>query len=269
MADSDRSDLTSAVREYWDAHTLGKQYVKDPGIPPGTPEYFAHVRAWMNPYKFPEIMPRIERAAARLRGRHLLEVGCGMGFDSVELMKRGVRVTATDLTPNAVELARRHFEIAGVQPVEVGTENVLELSYPDATFDGVWACGVLHHTGDVPMAVREIGRVLRPGGVAFLSHFYRRPSWMHFLSRAGRENIEFSDADPPVTEFLRESEILASLEGFIVEEAIRDHYRALPIARTGVKALLYKTVFRPCWNLLPAALARTFAYKFSVIARKP
>ena len=74
----------------------------DQSIKPGTPEFFAHIRPWMNPYKFPWIMDRIERESKLLKGKHLLEIGCGMGYDSLEFLKRGVRVTATDLTPNAV-----------------------------------------------------------------------------------------------------------------------------------------------------------------------
>ena len=75
----------SAVRDYWDSHTLGLQYVRDNSLVVGSPEFFAHIRPWMNPYKFPWIMARIEREAAQLQGCHLLEIGCGMGFDSLEI----------------------------------------------------------------------------------------------------------------------------------------------------------------------------------------
>ncbi|MEJ2080228.1 MAG: hypothetical protein P8Z74_19890 [Acidobacteriota bacterium] len=51
-----------------------------------TPEFFEHIRPWMNPYKFPWIMERIEKEAAILKGKHLLEIGCGMGYDSLEFL---------------------------------------------------------------------------------------------------------------------------------------------------------------------------------------
>jgi 2-polyprenyl-3-methyl-5-hydroxy-6-metoxy-1,4-benzoquinol methylase len=266
MNDTDRS--VSGIRSYWDVHTLGLQYVQDDRIEIGKPEFFAHVRPWMNPFKFPWIMTRIDAEAARLEGKHLLEIGCGLGFDSLEFLKRGVRVTATDLTPAAVELARRHFEIEGVQPEAVREENVLNLSFADETFDGVWANGVLHHTGDTPGAIREIRRVLKPGGRIVVSHFYRVPSWMYVVSKLGRENIEFKEKDPPVIDFLTEQEILAMFEGFEIEEQTRDHYRALPTARRGYKAAAYHWCFRPVYNLLPKPIAEWFAYKFSVTAVK-
>jgi len=258
----------SAVRGYWNSHPLGLQYVTDENIEVGSAEFFAHIRPWMNPYKFPWIMKRIEREATVLKGKHLLEVGCGMGYDSLELLKRGVRVTATDLTPSAVELTRRHFEIEGVQAEDVRTANVLDLPFGDNTYDSVWANGVLHATGDTVRAIREVRRVLKPGGRAIISHFYRKPSWMYLLHRLGRENIEYKEEDPPVNEFLTENEILAMFEGFVIVEAVQEHYRALPVCRGGLKATLYKYAFKPVYNLIPEPIAMRLAYKYSVTATK-
>ena len=254
-------DTVSAVHDYWDARTLGLQYVTDRGLEVGSREFFAHIRPWMNPYKFPWIMERIEREAAILEGKHLLEVGCGMGYDSLELLKRGVRVTATDLTPSAVELTRRHFQIEGVQAEDVRTANVLDLPYEDGSFDAVWANGVLHATGDTARAIRETHRVLRRGGRTIISHFYRKPSWMYVLHRWGRENIEHKEDDPPVNEFLTEGEILAMFEGFEIVEAVQEHYRALPVRRSGLKAASYTYGFKPMYHQIPESLAKRFAYK--------
>jgi len=51
--------------------------------------------------------------------------------------------------------------------------------------------------------------VLKPGGRAVISHFYRQPSWLYGLSLLGRESIRLTEADPPVNEFLTEKETLA------------------------------------------------------------
>lgn len=257
-----------SVKNYWNLHTLGLQYVKNQDLDVGSPEFFEHIRPWMNPYKFPDVMPRIDRVAPRLKGKHILEIGCGMGFDSVELMKRGVRVTATDLTPAAVEVAQRHYDAKGLSAEEVRVANVLDLDFPDENFDGVYAIGVVHHTGNTPQAIREIHRVLKPGGLAVISHIYRRPSFFHMLSKFGRENIEFKEEDAPVIDFFTEEEVMKMLPGFTVEEMTQDHYRALPVARTGLKAALYTYGFKPVYNLLPESTAKRFAHKISFIARK-
>lgn len=261
------SDAAS-VRRYWDARPLGTQYVADPSVEVGSPEFFAHIRPWMNPFKFPWIMDRIDREAAILADRHLLELGCGMGFDSVELLKRGVRVTATDLTPRAVELARRHFELESLSPEAVRVENAFDLSFDDETFDAVWANGVIHETGDPERAMTEVYRVLKPGGRAIISHFYRRPSWMYLVYRLGRENIEHPDEDPPVRQFLTERQIEHLFRSFEIESTAREHERALPVFRRGPKAALYTWIFRPLYNLLPRRVAEAFAYKYSVTAVK-
>lgn len=263
-----QQEVVSAVRSYWDTHTLGMQYVTDRTLAPGTPEFFAHIRPWMNPFKFPWIMERIEREAAQLQGKHLLEIGCGMGYDSLEFLKRGVRVTATDLTPNAVRLTKRHFEVENVHAESVHTENALSLSFRDGTFDAVWSNGVLHATGDTRRAIAEARRVLKPGGRAIISHFYRKPSWMYTLYRWGREPIEHGTEDPPVNEFYRDEQILDFFQGFHVEEAVREHHRAIPVAKTGTKAALYKFAFAPVYNRLPEPIALKFAYKLSVTAVK-
>ena len=73
---------------------------------------------------------------------------------------------------------------------------------------------------------------------------------MHLLSRLGRENIEYKEEDPPVTDFYTESEILDMFDGYSVEETANEHYRALPIARSGLKANLYNMAFKPVYNLV-------------------
>jgi ubiquinone/menaquinone biosynthesis C-methylase UbiE len=267
MDDSLHSTVT-AIHDYWNVRTLGLQYVTDKELEVGSPQFFAHIRPWMTPFKFAWIMERIEREAALLKGKHLLEIGCGMGYDSLEFLKRGVRVTATDLTDNAAALARRHFDLEGVQAEAVRTANALDLPFADETFDAVWANGVLHATGDTRRAIQEARRVLKPGGRAIISHFYRKPSWMYLLHRYGRENIEHTDADPPVNDFYTEKEILAMFDGFEIVEAVPEHYRALPVCRSGVKAALYRYGFRPLYNAIPESIAKKFAYKLSVISIK-
>ena len=256
------------VHDYWNTHTLGFQYVTDPSIKPGTAEFFTHIRPWMNPFKFPWIMDRIERESKILKGKHLLEIGCGMGYDSLEFLKRGVQVTATDLTPNAVKMTRQHFEVEKVKAEDVRTANALDLPFDDNTFDAVWSNGVLHATGDTRRAIQETRRVLKPGGRAIISHFYRKPSWMYLLHRLGRENIEYKEEDPPVNEFYTDAEVLDFFKEYEVIEAVHEHERLLPVRRDGIKAFLYTNILKPAYNILPSPIALKFAYKISVTAIK-
>jgi len=91
---------------------------------------------------------------------------------------------------------------------------------------------------------------------------------MYLLHHIDRENIEYKEEDPPVNEFYTESEILDMFQGFQVVEAAQEHYRALPVRRSGLKASLYTYIFMPTYNLVPKSIAKRFAYKLSVTGIK-
>ena len=77
-------------------------------------------------------------------------------------------------------MVRHRWRLAGGEDAErrIVQGSVLELPFEAARFDYVFTIGCLHHTGDLPRAVREVERVLRPGGTAVVMlynlHSYRR-----------------------------------------------------------------------------------------------
>jgi ubiquinone/menaquinone biosynthesis C-methylase UbiE len=257
------------IAMYWDRHPQGTQFLGDADVELGSREFFDRVQPYMDCCRFPYIMARIEREAAALKGKQLLEIGCGLGFDAVAFMRRGVRVTATDLTATNVALAKRHFELAGVRPEAVDVQDVFELSYADATFDAVYSIGVLVHSGAPRRALKEIHRVLKPGGRAIMCHFYRRPSLFHALSWLGGVDVVASGKSaPPLTDFFSEPDVRAIFAGFETVEIEREHYRLIPSVRKGFQSTLYTYGLRPVYNSLPEALVKRWANKLSVIATK-
>jgi 2-polyprenyl-3-methyl-5-hydroxy-6-metoxy-1,4-benzoquinol methylase len=104
-----------------------------------------------------------------LRGREVLEYGCGLGMLSTLLALSGARVTAFDLSPASIEVARRRAELHGVaDAIEFDVAAGESLPYADESFDVVVGKAVLHHL-DVKLAGPELHRVLRPGGRAAFS----------------------------------------------------------------------------------------------------
>jgi ubiquinone/menaquinone biosynthesis C-methylase UbiE len=95
----------------------------------------------------------------------VLEVGCGTGFFTLNLMLAGVIGTAhvTDISPGMVRVAERNAAELGLR-VEGRVADAERLPYDDASFDLVVGHAVLHHVPDVELALREVLRVLRPGG---------------------------------------------------------------------------------------------------------
>jgi ubiquinone/menaquinone biosynthesis C-methylase UbiE len=95
-----------------------------------------------------------------------LEIGAGTGFFTLNLALAGVLrgpCTVTDLSPGMVRAAQRNADVVGV-PVRGEVADVEALPFDDASFDVVVGHAVLHHIPDVEQALREVVRVLRPGG---------------------------------------------------------------------------------------------------------
>jgi ubiquinone/menaquinone biosynthesis C-methylase UbiE len=94
-----------------------------------------------------------------------LELGCGTGFFSLNLKLAGVidHAQVTDLSPGMVEVAQRNARALGFE-VEGRVADAERLPYDDDSFDLVVGHAVLHHIPDVEQALREVLRVLKPGG---------------------------------------------------------------------------------------------------------
>jgi ubiquinone/menaquinone biosynthesis C-methylase UbiE len=120
-------------------------------------------------------------------GLKVLDVGCGQGTDLYRYAASRAEATGIDLTPRHVELARAHLAAMGVTG-EVIHGDAEALPFPDATFDRVSSNGVLHHTPDMPAALREIRRVLKPGGRATII-VYHRESTYFWITKILREGI--------------------------------------------------------------------------------
>ncbi len=102
-----------------------------------------------------------------LRSKQILECGCGAGFLSVFLAKRGALVKAVDLSPRYVSIAKRLARENDVEGFIEVKEGMLEnLAYPGESFDIIVGTRILHHVAIEPTA-QDLFRVLKPGGVAF------------------------------------------------------------------------------------------------------
>lgn len=170
------------VRRFWEDHVNNEYFTRRER---GSPEYFREIerRRYRHHYHLP---PLFERMAERGRGRRLLEVGCGIGIDTLRLARLGFgEVVGVDLTEVAVEVAAERARREGLEGVRFEVADAETLPFEEGSFDLVYSFGVLHHTPGIERAVAEVHRVLAPGGTAHVMLYHSR-SLVNLVHRALR-----------------------------------------------------------------------------------
>lgn len=154
------------IKQYWQEHPLYGYELKDIG----TEDFFNEL----------EKIKRgdVERFSTgywgfdRFKDKLVLDVGCGPGWLTVNYAINGAKVYAVDLTPMAVSLTKDFLRYKGVS-ANVSEGNAEGLIFKDNFFNLIVASGVLHHTRDIFGAMKEVYRVLKPGGEAKIT-LYRK-----------------------------------------------------------------------------------------------
>ena len=111
----------------------------------------------------------VRAAAARIpAGADVLDCAAGTGAFSMAAAPRAARVLCTDLSPTMLDRARSKAEQLGLGNISFATRDLLNLEDPDGAYGAVVAANVLHLLPEPRDAVRELWRVVRPGGVLLL-----------------------------------------------------------------------------------------------------
>jgi len=172
-----RTPVTAQLHEvqtFWDANPCGSATV---GAERGTLEFFLEYerhRYATEPY----ILELLD--LQDVRGKRVVEIGCGMGTDGTRFTRAGAIYTGVDLTAAGARLTQRNHVLRGL-PARVINGSVEELAIASDSVDLVYSHGVIHHTPRIERAVDEIRRILRPGGRVHLM-LYHRDSFNYFVS---------------------------------------------------------------------------------------
>lgn len=245
------SQSLDEVRNYWEWYMERTQV---PGQEFGSKGYFDSIRVdHERAYGYANELLDL----SRLRGRSLLELGCGIGLDTVEFARHGAEVTAVDASPMALDLARKNLEQSGLQArLEYG--NAEGLDFEADSFDFVVARGILMFTPDDLRIVDEIHRVLTPGGEA-QALLHKRLSWYVLLARATGTNLVHEDGDPPINRLYSEADVRRMFDRFSSHQT---SYGRFPYAtrRTGLFAQAFNRIFVLSTRALPSALLHSLGY---------
>jgi len=222
------------VREYWNNRPCNLRHSP---APVGSREYFDQVEA--RKYLVEAHIPGFAEFP-RWNGKRVLEIGCGLGTDTMNFARAGARVTAVDLSSRSLDLARQRARVFGlehrIQFIEADAERLSEFVEP-AHYDLVYSFGVIHHTPRPERVWQQIRRYYTGDATTFKMMVYYRWAWKVWailfreahgafwqLDRAVARNSE-AQTGCPVTYTYTRSSVRRVLEaaGFAVEDVFVDH----------------------------------------------
>jgi ubiquinone/menaquinone biosynthesis C-methylase UbiE len=221
------------VKEFWDRRPCN---IRHSPKPVGTREYFDEVEA--RKYFVEPHIPRFAQFE-RWRGKKVLEIGCGIGTDTINFARHGAWVTAVELSERSLEIAQKRAEVYGLSDrIRFYLGNAEELSrfVPVEPYDLIYSFGVIHHTPHPERVIAEM-RHYALSGTTVKVMVYHRYSWkvLWILLTYGKGQFwrlaelvaQYSEAQTgcPVTYTFTKREIRDLLErhGFRVTEIWVDH----------------------------------------------
>src|SRR5215472_2664546 len=132
-----------------------------------------------------------------VRGKTVLDLGCGHGENIVPLVVRGARVIGIDISPELVAIARQRLRDTSLEAtVSVGT--AYETGLPDESVDVIFCMSLIHHL-DIKIARDEMWRVLRRGGVVILKEPVRFSKTYALLRSLMPAHEDVSEFEHPLT----------------------------------------------------------------------
>jgi 2-polyprenyl-3-methyl-5-hydroxy-6-metoxy-1,4-benzoquinol methylase len=222
-----------AVRDYWNRRPCN---IRHSAQPVGSKEYFDEVEA----RKY-VVEPHIPGFAdfARWRGKNVLEIGCGIGTDTINFARKGAQVTVAELSDESMKVAQQRADVFGLDDrISFRNGNAEELTsfVPVEPQDLVYSFGVIHHSPHPERILEQATRYVRPGSTLKVM-VYNRRSWkvLWMVLKYGKGNFrrtrrliaEHSEAQfgSPVTYAYTKRELVALLarHGFRTTDVFVDH----------------------------------------------
>lgn len=228
MSGFDRVPIET-VREFWDNRPCNLRHSP---APVGTREYFDQVEA-----RRYFVEPHIPGFAdfPRWRGKEVLEIGCGLGTESINFVRAGARLTIVELSPRSLELCRQRFDVYGLDATfhEGNVERLGDVLAP-RKFDLIWSFGVLHHTPSPVAAIAALRPFLSDDGelrimlyskVSYKLFWIMRETGVWDLSQMDTLVAKHSEAQTgcPVTYTYTFDGVAALLDGFEILDIRKDH----------------------------------------------
>jgi len=162
------------VKDYWNRRPCNIRHSQSEI---GTKEYFEQVEA--RKYLVEPHIPAFAEFE-KWRGKKVLEIGCGIGTDTINFARAGAEVTAVDLSSESINLARKRAEVFNLADkinfYEVNAEKLSDF-IPSQKYDLIYSFGVIHHSPHPGEIIRQIKENFVEKGSTLKLMVYNRDSW--------------------------------------------------------------------------------------------
>jgi ubiquinone/menaquinone biosynthesis C-methylase UbiE len=250
------------VQSYWNARPCN---IRHSTRPVGTKEYFDEVEK--RKYFVEPHIPGFAQFE-RWKGKRVLEVGCGIGTDTINFAKAGALVTAVDLSNESLKLAQQRAKVFGLEDsVTFYQANAEDLgaSVPVNSYDLVYSFGVIHHTPNPSGAIAQIKRYMTPSSELRIM-LYAKNSWKNIMIESGFDQPEAQRGCPIAFTFTQQ-EVRDLLEGFQILDIRQDHIFPFVIE----KYVKYEYEIAPWFSAMPkhmfAALEKSLGWHILITAQ--
>jgi 2-polyprenyl-3-methyl-5-hydroxy-6-metoxy-1,4-benzoquinol methylase len=265
------------VSDYWNSRPCN---IRHSSQPVGTQEYFDEVEA--RKYFVEPHIPGFANFSL-WKGKKVLEIGCGIGTDTINFARHGAQVTAVDLTENSLQVARQRAKVFGldgqIRFIQANAEHLSD-SVPVERFDLIYSFGVIHHTPHPERVLEQLRKYVGPQSTVKIMVYYRW-SWkvLWILMTYGKGQFwklnrliaDYSEAETgcPVTYSYSRTSGRKWLEdhGFQVTDVMVDHI--FPYSIPEYVEYRYKVVWYFRWMPKPLfhAVERLFGWHLCLTAK--
>ena len=173
-----------ANKEWWQKNPMRYDWKEKINANPGSAEYFCEIdkRFFDSAQKY---LPQKNKPFDKildyefLKNKNVLEIGVGHGSHAELIATNCLTYTGIDLTEAAVQMTKQRMEIKKIES-SIFQMDAEKMDFKDASFDFIWSWGVIHHSANTSSVLKEMHRVLKPGGRAIVMIYYRS-FWKYYI----------------------------------------------------------------------------------------